>query len=67
MMLKCLSLDMIRPENQPIGQLRGWVLDEILRYGEPLRWAITGLEPLANGMQLVQVEAVVIMRLDDYS
>ncbi len=60
MKLTSLRLDLIRPEQQAISEMRRWVHQQLRPHGTPLRWAITGLAVTASGQQCVQVEAVVI-------
>ncbi|MGC6483252.1 MAG: hypothetical protein ACON4T_06790 [Synechococcus sp.] len=42
-------------------QLRPWLLEQVRREGEPLRWAITEVHRDASaGSRVLQVEAVLI-------
>ena len=56
MNLKFIEIDLVRPQDLSVLNLRHWVLAELREFGEPLRWAIT----YANSLQL-KVEAVVII------
>jgi len=49
------------PEGLPASALRPWLLQQLRAEGEPLRWAITGVEPSPQaGARLLQVEAVLV-------
>ena len=50
-----LELELTRPENLSLLQLRLWVLEQLKIYGDPLRWAIT--QAHADN---IRVEAVII-------
>ena len=49
------------PANLPPHQLRSWLLEQIRREGEPLRWAITAVDrDSVPASRLLEVEAVLI-------
>ena len=49
------------PADLPHQQLRGWLLEQIRREGEPLRWAITAVDrDSVTESRLLQVAAVLI-------
>ena len=63
-----MSLGELRPvllqlERRP-GSLRAQVESALLRYGQPLRWAITAVDQSAEGRSLLQIESVVIGGMD---
>ncbi len=41
------------------GPLRPQIETALRAHGEPLRWAITAVDPTADGPSLLQIEAVV--------
>ena len=49
------------PADLPQYQLRSWLLEQLRREGEPLRWAITAVNrDSVPASRLLQVEAVLI-------
>jgi len=54
---------LLQLERRP-GSLRAQVESALLRFGEPLRWAITAVDQSADGGSLLQIEAVVIGAID---
>ena len=49
------------PLDLPRHQLRAWLVEQLRREGEPLRWAITAVDrDPAGASTLLQVEAVLI-------
>ena len=61
MRLKFFHLSFQWPEHLPLQDLRKYLIEEISKYGKPLRWAITsvegGAEPFSN--RKVNIEAVI--------
>jgi len=54
-------MSLISPELLPANGLRSWVLDQLRREGEPLRWAITSIDRSPETSRAVlEVEAVLI-------
>jgi len=52
---------LISPESLPASALRSWVLGQLRREGEPLRWAITSIQRSSETSQVaLEVEAVLI-------
>ncbi len=47
----------------PFNELRSWILSKLKKYGEPLRWAITGIDdPVEkDALRLLKVEAVLVV------
>ena len=49
------------PESLAKSSLRSWVLEQLRQEGEPLRWAITSIDPSPEGSRTaLEVEAVLI-------
>ncbi len=63
MRLRFLQLDISLPKEVLGDQLRPWLLAELEKHGEPLRWCISGVEELFDNDRLckLRVEAVVII------
>ena len=54
-------MSLITPESLPVKSLRSWVLEQLRLEGEPLRWAITAIDPSPEGSPTaLEVEAVLI-------
>ena len=54
-------LSLISPESFAINDLRSWVLEQLQREGEPLRWAITSIQRSSETSRVaLEVEAVLI-------
>ena len=54
-------LSLISPEPFAISDLRSWVLEQLQREGEPLRWAITSISRSTETSRIaLDVEAVLI-------
>ena len=61
MRLKVLELDLLWPEKLTFEQIRPWLIEQLRTYGDPLRWAVTALDPPSeDGSRHLKVEAVVI-------
>ena len=63
MELNVLELELNWPAEVPVFGLRRWILDELTKYGEPLRWAITRSEPSHEKKILRQltIEAIIVI------
>ena len=63
MRLKSLELKLDWPETLLIQDLRSYVVEELMNFGDPIRWAITSIsassEPGCN--RKLNIEAVVII------
>ena len=57
--LRSLQLRLPWPPDCPVQRLRPWLIAELERHGQPLRWAITAVETAADGSRYLQLEAVV--------
>ena len=56
-----IQLELNWPNEVPCYQLRQWLRQQILIYGEPLRWAITSILPAtSNQPRKLRLEAVVV-------
>ncbi len=44
MNLDILQMEILWPKEIDVSNLRQWLLKELMKYGEPLRWAITSIE-----------------------
>ena len=61
MKLASRRLSLSCPVDLPRHKLRAWLLEQLRREGEPLRWAITAVDrDPAGASTLLQVEAVLI-------
>ena len=61
MKLTFRKLLLISPESRAINDLRPWVIEQLQREGEPLRWAITSIQRSSETSQVaLEVEAVLI-------
>ncbi len=62
--LKELEIDW--PSEISIFELKNYILSELTKYGEPLRWAITSLTNYSEKTtQRICVEAVLILNEDE--
>ena len=62
MRLKSLNLQLDWPETLLIQDLRIFVVDELSKFGNPIRWAITSISPSKPGCsRKLTIEAVVII------
>ena len=61
MKLTFRKLLLISPESRAINDLRPWVIEQLQREGEPLRWAITSIQRSSKTSRVaLEVEAVLI-------
>ena len=61
MKLTFRKLSLISPESHAINDLRPWVIEQLQREGEPLRWAITSIQRSSKTSRVaLEVEAVLI-------
>ena len=65
MNLEFIELDLVWPSKLDIFDLKDYILSELKKYGEPLRWAITSVtnHPKKN-IQIISVEVVLIINQD---
>ena len=63
MKLTFRRLSLTSAESFPMNDLRCWILEQLEKEGEPLRWAITSIQHSAETSQVaLEVEAVLINR-----
>jgi len=63
--LEFIELDLVWPSKLGVFDLKDYILSELKKYGEPLRWAITSVtnHPEKN-IQIISVEVVLIINQD---
>ncbi len=64
MRLKLLQLMLFWPDDVPLQHLRPWLINQLKKHGEPLRWSITRINSSSEGstpIRQLKVEAVVII------
>ncbi len=63
MRIKVLQLDLTLPRELSLVDLRSWLVDQLRKHGEPLRWAITALDSpfRAESNRKLRVEVVLIV------
>ena len=65
MNLEFIELDIVWPAKLEIFNLKDYILSELKKYGEPLRWAITSVTTHSEKkIQIISVEAVLIINQD---
>ena len=67
MNLEFIELDLVWPPKLGIFDLKDYILSELKKYGEPLRWAITSVTtPSAKKNQVISVEVVLIINQEKW-
>ena len=63
MQLKVIQVELNLLKGFSVNHLREHIINELCKYGEPLRWAITGVESStqSTSYKILKVEAVVII------
>ena len=63
MRLKLVEIDLKLPRDLTTLDLRSWVVDQLNKQGEPLRWTVTSIQPpINNDMDSdVKIEAILII------
>ena len=63
MRLKSLELKLDWPETLVIQDLRSYVVEELRKFGDPIRWAITSISASSEAgfTRQLNIEAVVII------
>ena len=63
MKLKRVELDYQWPAEVSFSELRRWLMQQLTKHGEPLRWAITDVRPSCeiDCFRCLKVEAVLII------
>ena len=65
MNLEFIELDLVWPSKLSIFDLKDYILSELKKYGEPLRWAITSVTTHSEKtIQVISVEVVLIIKKD---
>ena len=65
MNLEFIELDLVWPSKLGIFDLKDYILSELKKYGEPLRWAITAVTTHSEKkIQIISVEAVLVINQD---
>ena len=65
MKLEFIELELDWPCRLSVFNLRNYILSKLLKYGEPLRWAITSVTTHSeNKIQIITVEVVLIINQD---
>ena len=60
-----MELDLEWPSELTLFELKNYILSELIKYGKPLRWAITSVTNYsANKKQILSVEVVYIVNED---
>tara|TARA_Y100001968_G_C18771708_1_gene442508 strand:- start:169 stop:396 length:228 start_codon:yes stop_codon:yes gene_type:complete len=63
--LEFIELDIEWPSELTVFDLRNYILSKLIKYGEPLRWAITSVtNNSVNKKQIMSVEVVFIVNQD---
>ena len=66
MKLEFIELDFEWPSEVTLFNLKNYILSKLMKYGEPLRWAITSVTaPSETNNQILSVEVVFIINEDD--
>ncbi len=61
MKLEFIELELEWPYELSVLDLRPYILSKLIKYGEPLRWAITSLSTYSEkSLQKIYIEAVLI-------
>ena len=65
MNLEFIELELDWPPEVSVFELKNYILSKLMRYGEPLRWAITSLTTYSEETkQKISIEAVFIIDKD---
>ena len=65
MNLEFIELELEWPYELSVFDLRSYILSKLIKYGEPLRWAITSLSTYSEkSIQKIYIEAVLIIKED---
>tara|TARA_B100000700_G_scaffold259233_1_gene293940 strand:- start:513 stop:740 length:228 start_codon:yes stop_codon:yes gene_type:complete len=63
--LEFIELELEWPYELSVFDLRSYILSKLIKYGEPLRWAITSLSTYSEkSIQKIYIEAVLIIKED---
>ena len=65
MNLEFIELDLDWSYELRVFDLKNYILSELVKYGEPLRWAITSVTTHSEKkIQIISVEAVLVINQD---
>ncbi len=65
MNLEFIELDLDWPPELSVFELKNYILVKLMKYGEPLRWAITSVNTnYEKNIQRISIEVVLIINLD---
>ena len=65
MNLEFIELDLDWPSELSVFDLKEYILSKLVKYGEPLRWAITSVTTHSETrIQMISVEVVLIINQD---
>ena len=65
MNLEFIELDLVWPTELSVFDLKEYILSKLVKYGEPLRWAITSVTTHSEKkIQLISIEVVLIINQD---
>ena len=65
MHLEFLELELDWSSEISVFELKGFIMSKLLKYGEPLRWAITSVTNYSEKkIQIISVEVVLILNED---
>ena len=65
MNLEFIELDLDWPAEVSVFDLKNYILSKLMKYGEPLRWAITSVTNHSEKrIQIISVEVVLIINQD---
>ena len=65
MNLEFIELDLDWPSELSVYDLKKYILSKLVKYGEPLRWAITSVTTHSEKkIQLISIEVVLIINQD---
>ena len=65
MNLEFLELELDWSSEISVFELKGFIMSKLLKYGEPLRWAITSVTNYSEKkIQIISVEVVLILNED---
>ncbi len=65
MNIEFIELDLEWPSELTVFELKNYILSKLMKYGEPLRWAITSVTtPSEKKIQVISVEVVLIINQD---
>ncbi len=66
MKLEFIELELDWPPELSLFDLKNYILAKLIKYGEPLRWAITSLNNYSEGEnQKISIEALLIINKNE--